>query len=79
MRLLHKEATKDDLDPKALACYGLYLPEIKESWLRFVDGRPVSAITPRSFFRGAATGSNRGARRLCFSSGTMPAGIKAER
>ena len=38
----------DDPDPKALACYGLLLrrqtaPE--ETWLRFVDGRPVSAVT----------------------------------
>lgn len=41
--------TRDDPDPKALACYGLLVragtaaPE--EVWLRFVDGRPVSALT----------------------------------
>lgn len=40
MRLLQKEATKDDPDPKALSCYGLYLPELNKTWLRFVDGRP---------------------------------------
>jgi transposase len=45
MRLLHKEAKKGDPDPKALSCYGLYLPELGRTWLRFVDGRPVSAIT----------------------------------
>ena len=45
MRLLEKEARKDDPEPKALACYGMYLPEMGETWLRFVDGRPVSAIT----------------------------------
>ena len=45
MRLLQEEAKKDDPDPKALSCYGLYLPEVGRSWLRFVDGRPVSAIT----------------------------------
>lgn len=46
MRLLQKEAKKEDPDPKALSCYGLYLPELGRSiWLRFVDGRPVSAIT----------------------------------
>ena len=45
VRLLEKEARKDDPDPKALSCYGLYLPELKETWLRFVDGRPVSSIT----------------------------------
>jgi transposase len=43
--LLQKVPRKDDPDPKALSCYGLYMPELKESWLRFVDGRPVSAIT----------------------------------
>ena len=46
-RLLEKEARKDDPDPKALSCYGLYVPELKETWLRFVDGRPVSSITTR--------------------------------
>ena len=45
MRLLQKEAKRDDPDPKALSCYGLYLPELGRTWLRFVDGRPVSAIT----------------------------------
>jgi transposase len=45
MRLVEKEARKDDPDPKALSCYGLYLPQMGETWLRFVDGRPVSAIT----------------------------------
>jgi len=45
MRVLQKEAIKDDPDTKALSCYGLYVPELKETWLRFVDGRPVSAIT----------------------------------
>ena len=43
MRLLQKEASKDDPEPKALSCYGLYLPELEQTWLRFVDGRPVSA------------------------------------
>lgn len=43
--LFEKEARRDDPDPKALAAYGLYVPELKESWLRFVDGRPVSSIT----------------------------------
>ena len=28
MRLLQKEARKDDPDPKALSCYGLYVPEL---------------------------------------------------
>jgi transposase len=45
MRLLEKEPTKDDPEPKALSCYGLYLPHMAQTWLRFVDGRPESAIT----------------------------------
>ncbi len=45
VRLLQKERRKDDPEPKALSCYGLYLPEFKQTWLRFVDGRPVSAMT----------------------------------
>ena len=49
LRLVEQTVAKDDPDPKALACYGLLLrpggaaPE--EVWLRFVAGRPVSALT----------------------------------
>jgi hypothetical protein len=42
----------DDPDPKALACYGLLARWVEpagawreRAWLRFVDGRPVSAVT----------------------------------
>jgi DDE superfamily endonuclease len=52
LRLVAHTVPKDDPDPKALACYGLLLrqPPASEAsgealWLRFVDGRPVSAIT----------------------------------
>jgi DDE superfamily endonuclease len=45
LRLLQKSVAKDDPEPKAVSCYGLYLPELDETWLRFVDGRPVSGIT----------------------------------
>lgn len=46
--LVQHSVDKDDPDPKAISsCYGLYLPELKETWLRFVDGRPVSGITTR--------------------------------
>ncbi len=45
MRLVQQSVAKDDPDPKAISCYGLYLPGLEETWLRFVDGRPVSAIT----------------------------------
>lgn len=52
LRLMEKVKQKDDPDPKALACYGLLVRGIadgplphEQTWLRFVDGRPVSAIT----------------------------------
>lgn len=52
LRLVEQSMSKDDPDPKALACYGLLvscpaaprtLPE--QIWLRFVEGRPLSAMT----------------------------------
>lgn len=45
LRLEMHAATRDDPDPKALACYGLWLPAGERMLLRFVDGRPVSAMT----------------------------------
>ena len=52
LRLVEQTVTKDDPDPKALACYGLLVRWAEptgrqhvEAWLRFVDGRPVSALT----------------------------------
>jgi transposase len=52
LRLVAQTVARDDPDPKALACYGLLArawmdPErmSEEVWLRFVDGRPVSAVT----------------------------------
>ena len=44
-RLVEQSVATGDPDPKALAAYGLLLPSTDEIWLRFVDGRPVSAIT----------------------------------
>jgi hypothetical protein len=39
----------NDPNPKALACYGLLVrhrpPQADQMWLRFVAGRPVSAVT----------------------------------
>jgi transposase len=49
LRLVEKALTKDDPDPKALACYGLLLratptpPE--QLWRRFATGQPVSGLT----------------------------------
>jgi DDE superfamily endonuclease len=45
LRLIQQSVAKDDPEPKAISCYGLYLPQIGDTWLRFVDGRPVSSIT----------------------------------
>jgi hypothetical protein len=45
LRLLQRSVPKDDPEPKAVSCYGLYLPELDKTWLRFVDGKPVSSIT----------------------------------
>ena len=47
LRLIQQSVAKDDPDPKAISCYGLYVPEFDRTWLRFVDGRHVSAITTR--------------------------------
>jgi hypothetical protein len=52
IRFVEQTVARDDPDPKALACYGLlarYRDEqhrwTQAMWLRFVDGRPVSAVT----------------------------------
>ena len=45
LRLLERQISKDDPDPKALSCYGLLEPDHKTIRLRFVDGRPVSHVT----------------------------------
>jgi hypothetical protein len=45
LRLVEQTIAQDDPAPKALAWYGLFLPASDQGWLRFVDGRPVSALT----------------------------------
>jgi hypothetical protein len=47
LRLIQKSVAKDDPSEatKAISCYGHYLPETGDTWIRFVDGRPVSSIT----------------------------------
>jgi hypothetical protein len=48
LRLIEQTVAKADPDPKALACYGLLVRRASQDeavWLRFVQGRPVSAIT----------------------------------
>ncbi len=48
-RLAAQAKPKGDPDPKALACSGLLVRpgdgSAEDVWLRFVDGRPVSALT----------------------------------
>src|SRR5215210_3356636 len=44
---IQQSVAKDDPEPKAISCYGLYLPRLDDIWIRFVDGRPVSSITTR--------------------------------
>jgi transposase len=47
MRVIEQVKAASDKEAKALACYGLLVreAEAEQVWLRFVDGRPVSAIT----------------------------------
>jgi transposase len=45
LRLVQQSIAKDDPEPKAISCYGLYVPQLDETWLRFVEERPVSSIT----------------------------------
>jgi hypothetical protein len=46
LRLVEQSVAKDDPEPKALSsCYGLYVPQLQQTWIRFVQGRPVSGIT----------------------------------
>lgn len=52
LHLVEQVRQKEDPDPKALACYGLLVRWTtkermarEQAWLRFVAGRPVSAIT----------------------------------
>lgn len=52
IRLVEQTVAREDSDPKAIACFGLLARYRTEThrraeamWLRFVDGRPVSAVT----------------------------------
>jgi hypothetical protein len=53
LRLVEQAVAPEDTEAKALACYGLLLRNGSTGttgprepiWLRFVDGRPVSAVT----------------------------------
>jgi transposase len=45
VRLVEQTPRKDDPDPRALACYGLWWANAERMLLRFVTGRPVSHVT----------------------------------
>ena len=45
LRLVEMQVPDDDPDGKAIACYGLYVPTLNQMQVRFVQGRPVSAVT----------------------------------
>jgi hypothetical protein len=45
LRLLQNEPDRHAPEPKAVACYGLLRTDTQGMLLRFVDGRPVSAVT----------------------------------
>jgi hypothetical protein len=78
LRLLQKSVAKDDPEPKALSCYGLYVPQLDQTWIRFVDGRPISS-KQRNSFRGACKSSKRRERKLWSSSGTTLLGTSPKR
>jgi transposase len=71
LRLVEQTVARDDPDPKALACYGLLArcwdaaPRCSEDlWLRFVEGRPVSAVTIDFLRWCAARAQERGKRAV---------------
>ena len=45
VRLQEMTLSKDDPDPKAIACYGMLDADTQEVLVRFVEGRPVSHVT----------------------------------
>jgi hypothetical protein len=44
-RLVEQTVAQDDPDRKALAGYGVLFPATHDVWLRFLDGRPIRAVT----------------------------------
>ncbi len=45
LKLVEKSADKPATDPKAIACYGVYLRTASQMLIRFVEQRPVSEVT----------------------------------
>jgi len=70
VHLVEQVWQKNDPDPKAFACYGVLWqhgpvtdPIRKKMSLRFVDGRPVSAITTQCAASGSVPGCKHKARQ----------------
>jgi hypothetical protein len=79
LRLIQKSVAKDDPEPKAISCYGLYMPQLDQTWLRFVDGRPVSSITTQFLQWSLEKLEALGKKVLLLSSGTTPVGTSQKR
>jgi len=81
LRLIQQQSlAKDDPEPKAISsCYGLYLPELEQTWLRFVDGWPVSSITTRFLSWSCQKLEAPLARRCWCSSGTTQIGTSPKK
>ncbi len=45
LRMVQREAAKDDKEPKAIACYGLLRKDTEQVQVRFLEERPISEIT----------------------------------
>jgi len=45
LHLVQREVPREDVDPKALCCYGILRRDTDGMLLRFVQGRPVSQVT----------------------------------
>jgi len=69
LRLEQLRADKTDLEPKALAGYGLWLQDRKQMMLRFVEGRPASDVTCAFLEWVCQTLATEGKRVLVFSLG----------
>jgi hypothetical protein len=71
LRLVAQTVTREDPDPKALACYGLLArcwdagqQRSEDLWLRFVEGRPISVVTIDFLRWCAARAEERGKRAV---------------
>jgi hypothetical protein len=79
MHLIQQSVAKDDPEPKAISCYGLYLQEFGDTWLRFVDGRPVSSITTQFLSWSCQKLEALGKKVLLLISGTTQVGTSPRR